>query len=92
MNTSIVSLKLGNNEITSSHYELLKKLVQDHPSLTHLDFSNNDTKKHKNKLGNDGFSAIMEGIRNSRESLISIVNFSGNFITNITPLSWALQQ
>lgn len=53
MNLRIVALKLCNNEIQGSqHSELIRTMIQDHPSLTNIDFSNLDNNKNRNKLSN----------------------------------------
>jgi hypothetical protein len=65
-NNRIVSLKLSNNEImgaTDSFF--IKNLVKDHQSLVSIDFSNNESYQNRNKLGNQGFTALVEGILES---------------------------
>lgn len=37
-------------------------MVKFHPTLVDLDLSNDDSNQLKNKLGNAGFDAIMEGM------------------------------
>jgi RNA processing factor Prp31 len=46
---------MKNNQLTGSeHFEELKSLVKNHPSLTVIDFSNSETNINKNKLKNIG--------------------------------------
>mmetsp|Transcript_21122 Transcript_21122/g.20300 ORF Transcript_21122/g.20300 Transcript_21122/m.20300 type:complete len:93 (+) Transcript_21122:295-573(+) len=63
-NSRIVSIKLSNNEISGTEHEgLLTLLVQNHPSLTHLDLSNCDSNnQYRNKIGNNGLKALVEGL------------------------------
>jgi hypothetical protein len=63
MHSRVISVNLGNNEIFCTHSELLHALLLDHQSLTHINLSNSsESKKHKNKLGNEGFESIIMGI------------------------------
>jgi hypothetical protein len=56
--------------------------MKNHPSLTSIDFSNSDSNKYRNKLGNVGTQALIEGIIQSSDSLISMINIAGNNITS----------
>lgn len=47
-----------------------------------LDVSNDESNTCKNKLGNAGFEAIMEGIIESQDSVLSILNIAQNNITS----------
>lgn len=43
VNTQLVSLRLSNNELGQSHIQLLKQLILEHPSITDIDLSNDDS-------------------------------------------------
>lgn len=61
--------------------------MQDHPSLTSIDFSNTDNNKNRNNLGNKGFESLLDGISSSKQpSLISMINVAGNCITKLDKL------
>ena len=76
---------MKNNELNGhEHAEEIKKIVKNHPSLSIIDFSNNELNVKKNKLRNLGANAIVEGILESTEqgcSLISEINLSHNCLT-----------
>lgn len=84
--TRIVSLRLQNNVIQGEDYEILKKLIKDHPSLTSIDFSNTDSNKQRNRLGNIGLSAIIDAILESKNSLMSMINVASNIISTYQPI------
>jgi Ran GTPase-activating protein (RanGAP) involved in mRNA processing and transport len=52
----------------------------EHSSLTDIDLSNDDSNQNKNKLGNAGLEAIIEGILDSSQSVISMLNVAQNNI------------
>ena len=56
-----------------------------------LDLSNTDPNKQRNKLGNSGFSAILEGMLCSKNSLIAFLSVQGNSITDLTLLKEVLE-
>lgn len=75
---------MSNNEISGSSVgtpEALKSLVENHNSLTMVDFSNSESNKFRNKLGFNGLKGLVEGILESNESLIQIINVSGNSLS-----------
>jgi len=59
--------------------------VKNHPSLTDLDLSNDESNQNKNKLGNPGFEAVIEGILDSQTSVISMLNIAQNNISQAQP-------
>jgi hypothetical protein len=63
----------------------IKEIIKNHPTLSYIDFSNNEMNINKNKLKNIGVQAIVEGILESDEqgcSLISAINLSSNLLTS----------
>jgi len=57
-------------------------MIKNHPTLTKIDFSNNEMNTNKNKLKNIGAKAIVEGILETEfSSIISDINLSHNFLT-----------
>lgn len=60
-------------------------LVQNHPSLTSIDFGNCELNTNKNKLRNIGAVNLVHGILESKKgqgySLISEINLSYNYLT-----------
>jgi hypothetical protein len=80
-NTKLVSLRLANNDLSSSHIYLLKNFIMEHSSLTALDLSNDDSNLNKNRLSNTGLEAVIEAIIDSKsQSVISMLNFAKNNI------------
>lgn len=70
-----MSLRLSNNELgTKEHIQLIKSLIKEHTSLTALDLGNDDSSQFKNKLGNSGFEAVLEGIMDSETTVLSMLN------------------
>eukprot|EP00347_Sterkiella_histriomuscorum_P014464 403360768 len=91
-NTRIVSLKLQNNLINGSEdFQQIQNLIKDHPSLSTIDFSNTDTNKQRNRLGNQGLQAIVDGILQSQNSLIGIISVAGNMISTHQPIQELLK-
>lgn len=82
-NNRIISLTMKNNQLSGAdHFEDLKALVKNHPSLTLIDFSNSETNINKNKLKNIGVQALVEGILETEGgSVISEINLSYNYLT-----------
>ena len=84
-NTRLISLVMKNNQLNGlDHAQDIKDIVQNHPSLSIIDFSNSELIVNKNKLRNQGAVAIVEGILQSKEqgcSLITEINLSYNFLT-----------
>jgi hypothetical protein len=77
---------MKNNQLHGPDHALdIKEIIKNHPTLTFIDFSNNDTNINKNKFKNIGAQAIVEGILESEEhgcSLISSINLSYNLLTS----------
>ena len=77
---------MKNNQINGNeHSQELKQLVQDHPTLNSIDFSNSDMNVNKNKLRNIGAIALVEGMLESYKNgccLISDINLSYNYMTS----------
>lgn len=81
-NSRIVALKLKNASIDGrKNQEQLFSLVLDHPSLTCLDLSNSECVNNRNRISDEGFHSIAEGIMRSRHSLISEIYLQSCFIT-----------
>jgi hypothetical protein len=59
----------------------VKNLIVEHPSLTDIDLSNDDSNQNKNRLGNLGLEAVIEGILESQSSVISMINMAQNNIS-----------
>lgn len=82
----LISLTMKNNQLHGPEHALdIKEIIKNHPTLTFIDFSNNDTNINKNKFKNIGAQAIVEGILESDEqgcSLISAINLSYNLLTS----------
>ena len=85
---------MQNNNLTLEDGELLKQLIKGHPSLTSIDFSNQDTHKQRNKLGNKGVQSIVEAITEDGDrdssSLIGMISVAGNFVTDASPFATLL--
>ena len=43
MSTRLISVRLCNNEIKASNSDYIRRMIQNHPSLTAIDFSNGDS-------------------------------------------------
>ncbi len=81
-NDKIVALKLKNTSIDGrKNQEQLFSLLLDHPSLTCVDLSNSDCVHNRNRICDEGFYAIAEGINNSQHSLISELHLQSCFLT-----------
>jgi hypothetical protein len=78
---------MSNNEFggNQQHLHLLKSLVMEHSSLVELDLSNDDSNQNKNKLGNSGLETIIEGILDSKSSVLTMLNFAQNNIQSTYP-------
>ena len=77
----MVSLRLSNNELGSKeHIQLIRNLLKYHKSLTSIDLSNDESNHLKNKLGNAGLEAVIDGIMSSEDSTISMINLAQNNI------------
>lgn len=87
----LVSLRLSNNELgTKEHIQLIKSLIKEHTSLTALDLGNDDSSQFKNKLGNSGFEAVLEGIMDSETTVLSMLNVAQNNILSTFPETFNL--
>lgn len=77
---------MKNNQLYGpDHASDIKEMIKNHPTLSFLDFSNNEMHINKNKLKNIGAQAIVEGILESHDngcSLISSINLSYNHLTS----------
>ena len=77
---------MKNNQLHGPDHALdIKEIIKNHPTLSYIDFSNNEMNINKNKLKNIGVQAIVEGILESDEqgcSLISAINLSSNLLTS----------
>jgi Ran GTPase-activating protein (RanGAP) involved in mRNA processing and transport len=85
-NSTIVTLRLRNNNIDGrKNQNQLFNLVYGHPSLTCIDVGNFDTIKNRNRIHNEGLTAIVEGIVKSVEttgqSLISQIQLQQSSLT-----------
>ena len=68
-------LRLRNNNIDGrKNQESISGLIQDHPTLTCIDLGNSEVIQNRNRLYEEGFSAVVEGIVKSENSLISEIN------------------
>ena len=76
---------MKNNQLHGPEHAFdIKEIIKNHPTLSFIDFSNNDMTINKNKLKNIGAQAIVEGILESYDfgcSLISAINLSNNLLT-----------
>lgn len=81
---SLVCLKLRNNKIDGRRrQDFLYNLVKKHPSLTAVDLGNSENIKNRNRLYNEGFEAIIQGILQTPVcSLISELNLQSTCITS----------
>lgn len=62
-NNTLVTLRLKNNNIDGrKSQEQLFRLIYQHPSLTCVDLGNFDTIKNRNRIHNEGFTALVDGI------------------------------
>ena len=74
-NSRVVCLRLRNNNIDCrKNQESISSLIQDHPTLTCIDLGNSEVIQNRNSLYEEGFSAVVEGIVKSENSLISEIN------------------
>ncbi len=75
-NRSLVCLRLRNNNLDGRkiHQELFE-LVMNHPTLTAIDLGNSESIKNRNRVYNEGFSAIIEAMCYGGSSLISELHF-----------------
>ena len=82
----LISLTMKNNQLHGPEHALdIKEIIKNHPTLSFIDFSNNEMNINKNKLKNIGAQAIVEGILESQEhgcSLISAINLGYNLLTS----------
>ena len=71
--TQLICLKLKNNKIDGrKHHKHLYQLFRYHPSLTAINLGNTEHIKNRNRLYNEGFEAVIQGIVQSPDySLIS---------------------
>lgn len=75
-NDRIVCLRLRNNNIDGRRFqEVFSSLLQDHPSLTSVDLGNSENIKNRNRIYDEGFIGMIEGIIKSETSLISELHF-----------------
>ena len=83
-NDRIVALKLRNNNIDGRKFQQqLFNLVWGHPSLTALDLGNSDAIKNRNRIYNEGFMALIDGIASCEDHcLISELHLSAASITS----------
>ena len=83
-NDHLICLKLKNNNIDGRRYtKELYQLVHEHPSLTSVELGNSDNVKNRNRIYNEGFRALIEGIADSKESLISELHVPASNITHV---------
>ncbi len=76
-NTNLVSLRLSNNEIGGAqNIQMIKYLIKAHTSLYDIDLSNDDSNQLKNRLGNAGLEAVIEGILESKNSVLAMLNIA----------------
>jgi len=82
-NQRIIALTMRNNQLSGQeHFDDIKFMIKNHPSLTVIDFSNTETNMSKNKLKNQGVQAIVEGILESQDhSMIQEINLGYNYLT-----------
>jgi len=58
----------------------------EHPSLTSLDLSNDDSNLNKNRLSNTGLEAVIDAMLDPRsQSVISMLNFAQNNVLSSQP-------
>lgn len=63
----------------------------EHPSLTSLDLSNDDSNLNKNRLSNAGLEAVMDAMLDPRsQSVISMLNFAQNNVLSSQPETFRL--
>jgi hypothetical protein len=87
-NTKLVSLRLANNDLGSNmnHVHLIRTFLMEHPSLTSIDLSNDDSNLNKNRLSNIGLEAVIDAMLDPRSlSVISMINFAQNNILSSQP-------
>ena len=83
-NDHLISLKLKNNNIDGRRYtKELYQLVHEHPSLTSVELGNSENVKNRNRLYNEGFKALIEGIADSKQSLISELHVPASNLTQV---------
>ena len=67
-NNTIVALKMQNNNIDGRRYQQqLFDLIHEHPSLVSLDLGNSEAVKSRNRIHNEGLTAIIEAIAQSKD-------------------------
>jgi len=65
-NKRLISLTMKNNQLHGPEHAFdIKEIIKNHPTLSFIDFFNNDMTINKNKLKNIGAQAIVEGILES---------------------------
>lgn len=73
---------MRNNNIDGrKNKESISGLLQDHPTLTCIDLGNSEVIQNRNRLYEEGFSAVVEGIVKSQNSLISEINLEQSCLT-----------
>lgn len=72
----MICLRLKNNNIDGRRFtDEIYNLVKDHPSLTAIDLGNSENIKNRNRIYNEGFKSVIEGMAHSDCSLISELHF-----------------
>jgi len=68
-NSTIVTIRLRNNNIDGrKNRDQLFNLVYQHQSLTCIDLGNFETIKNRNRIHNEGLTALVDGIVQSAET------------------------
>lgn len=76
-------LKLRNNNIDGRRFqEQLYYLVHNNKVLTALDLGNSDNIKNRNRLYNEGLLAVIRGMADSTDCLISELHLQATCITS----------
>jgi hypothetical protein len=82
-NKSLICLKLRNNNLDGRKItQELFDLIKNHPTLTALDLGNSDNIKSRNRIYNEGFRAVIEGMAQGGSSMISELHFQSSQINS----------
>ena len=66
-NSRVVCLKIKNNSIDGrKQQQEIFDLIFEHPSLASIDLGNSSAVKNRNRIHNEGFTALIEGIVSSK--------------------------
>lgn len=80
---NIVCVKLRNNNIDGRKaQQVLYDLVNNNSTLAVIDLGNSDNIKNRNRIYDEGLSAIIQGIADSKVSVVSELHLTASSITS----------